>query len=213
MNLLLLRANAYEEANTPSLVGYFFRTMSGEIRLALGTAHLSSSRQHRSMAFLCWVLPELGSSQPGIPSAKGTALHRHVPEVVFSLASSHLSGVARKPTMRTRLPPSTCMLVKAEFEHKETNRVQHSHVCPFPTSVCTPFPREWRSLMTLPPPALWSWGWEYDSSPLGCWVPQNPCSSGKDRPRCPIAWAESLFLPPTEMEGSKSNFHSCYGKY
>lgn len=102
--------------------------MSGEIRLALGTAQLSSSGQHRSKAFLCWVLPELSSSKPHIPGAKGIVLHRHVPEVVFSLASSHVSGVIHKPMMRTRPPPPTCMLVKAEFEHKETSRAQHGQV-------------------------------------------------------------------------------------
>lgn len=137
MNLPLLQANTHEEANTPSLTGYLFRTMSREIRLALGTAQLSSLGQHRSTAFLCWVLPELGSSRPCIPSAKGIVLHGHVPEVAFSLASSHLSGATHKSVMRTCPPPSICMLVKAESEHKQISRVQHCPVCPSPTPVCT----------------------------------------------------------------------------
>lgn len=213
MNLLLLQANTHEEANTPSLTGYLFRTTSREIRLALGTARLGSLGQHRSTAFLCCVLPELGSSRPCIPSAEGIVSHRLVPEVAFSLASSHLSGATHKSKMRTCPPPSICMMVKAESEHKQTSRVQHCPVCTSPTPVCAPLPPEWGSLVALPPPAPGIWGWEYGSSPLGCWVPQNPYSSGKGRPPRPITRAESLFLPPTEMERNKPNFHSCYGKY
>lgn len=106
MDLPRLQASTYEEANTTPLMRNLFRILSGEIRLALGTAQLNSLGQHRSTAFLCWVLPGLGSSWPCIPSAKGIILHRHVPEAIFSLASSHLSGVTCKSMIPTCTPPS-----------------------------------------------------------------------------------------------------------
>lgn len=84
MNLPCLQASTYEDANTTSVTRDLFRTLSGEVRLALGTAQLNSLGQHMSTAFLCWVLSGLGS-WPCIPSAKGIILFRHVPEASLLL--------------------------------------------------------------------------------------------------------------------------------
>lgn len=118
MKLPRLQASTYEEANTTLVMWDLFSTLSGETRLALGRAQLSSLGQHRSTAFLCWVLSRLGS-WPCIPShivqacARGNSSPWPLPTGVGWHTSpwsqhAHLHG----------------MLVKTEPEHEQTGRAQ-----------------------------------------------------------------------------------------
>lgn len=105
----------------------------------------------------------------------------------FSLASSHLSGVPYKPMIPTWTPPSPPWHAGQDRTWARTNQLSSvwycsplSHIC-----ACTASP-EWGAPVVQPSQAPGTWGWEYASLPLVCWVPQNTYSSEKSRSACPI---------------------------